>query len=140
MCRDTTVDSHPRPHLSSGVGGLRGLPPLPLASSPPGRWVWSRWREGRRGNSPLPPSRQPRGNAAAQTKLAGGVTDPYSSVYGKASSKDPNFQVDRGQLTFDAEGTEGGRFHSRMAHVPPGPSLEDLQAAEHAGKKGRGGE
>lgn len=31
-------------------------------------------------------------------------------------------QVDRGQLTFDAEGTEGGRFHSRRAHWPGGAS------------------
>jgi hypothetical protein len=29
-----------------------------------------------------------------------------------------DFQVPRGQLTFDAEGTEGGRFHSRKPHVP----------------------
>jgi len=28
---------------------------------------------------------------------------------------------DRGRLTFDAEGTEGGRYHSRKLHVP-GPS------------------
>jgi hypothetical protein len=31
-------------------------------------------------------------------------------------------QVDRGQLTFDAEGNEGGRFHSRRAHWPGGAS------------------
>jgi hypothetical protein len=29
-----------------------------------------------------------------------------------------DFKVPRGQLTFDAEGTEGGPFHSRKAHVP----------------------
>src|SRR5689334_19835604 len=28
---------------------------------------------------------------------------------------------DRGGLTFDSEGTEGGRYHSRTLHVP-GPS------------------
>src|SRR5690606_15881110 len=28
---------------------------------------------------------------------------------------------DRGGLTFDAEGTEGGKYHSRVLHVP-GPS------------------
>jgi len=32
---------------------------------------------------------------------------------------DPNdFVVPRGQLTFDAEGQEGGRWHSRKPHVP----------------------
>lgn len=31
---------------------------------------------------------------------------------------DPDLTVDQGQLTFDAEGTEGGAYHSRIAHVP----------------------
>src|SRR5215212_9727920 len=32
---------------------------------------------------------------------------------------DPNdFVVPRGQLTFDVEGNEGGRWHSRTPHVP----------------------
>lgn len=31
---------------------------------------------------------------------------------------DPDLTVDQGQLTFDAEGTEGGVYHSRSAHVP----------------------
>lgn len=30
------------------------------------------------------------------------------------------FRVSKGQLTFDLEGQEGGRYHSRVAHVPPG--------------------
>ena len=29
-----------------------------------------------------------------------------------------NFKVDRGQLTFDSEGEEGGRLHSRKLRVP----------------------
>lgn len=33
-----------------------------------------------------------------------------------------HFRVPEGQLTFDAEGTEGGRYHSRTAHRPPGAS------------------
>ena len=37
------------------------------------------------------------------------------------TSNDP-FVVARGQLTFDAEGTEGGRFHTRTAHWPGGAS------------------
>ncbi|HWN66614.1 MAG TPA: pesticin C-terminus-like muramidase [Haliangium sp.] len=40
---------------------------------------------------------------------------------GAQAGNDP-LQVDRGQLTFDAEGTEGGRFHSRRAHWPGGVS------------------
>lgn len=36
--------------------------------------------------------------------------------------EDDPFQVARGQLTFDAEGQEGGRFHSRRAHWPGGAS------------------
>lgn len=71
------------------------------------------------------PDLQRWGNAAAQDRLnakkASSVT-PYSDKYGGAAGKGPAFQVDAGQLTFDAEGTEGGRFHSRKAHVPPGPS------------------
>ena len=32
---------------------------------------------------------------------------------------DPNdFVVPRGQITFDVEGNEGGRWHSRTPHVP----------------------
>lgn len=37
---------------------------------------------------------------------------------GPLMAADPDFTVARGQLTFDAEGREGGRFHSRKAHVP----------------------
>lgn len=73
--------------------------------------------------SPAQTVRQPRGNAAAQEALTagkGGET-PYTDTYGKSPSKGA-FRVDAGQLTFDAEGSEGGRFHSREAHVPPGPS------------------
>ncbi|UUO04948.1 peptidoglycan-binding protein [Blastopirellula sp. J2-11] len=40
---------------------------------------------------------------------------------GYAPAEANPFQVERGQLTFDAEGTEGGQFHSRRPHVP-GPT------------------
>ncbi|MFT4975492.1 MAG: LysM repeat protein, partial [Myxococcota bacterium] len=46
---------------------------------------------------------------------------PYSSVYAPDSS-DTSLIVDRGQLTFDAEGTEGGTYHTRTAHWPGGNS------------------
>jgi LysM repeat protein len=38
-----------------------------------------------------------------------------------AAATGGNFQVPRGQVTFDAEGMEGGPFHSRRLHVP-GPT------------------
>lgn len=74
------------------------------------------------GAATAPKATQPRGNAAAQEALRakGGATQPYSSTYG--GRRTGAFAVDAGQLTFDAEGTEGGRFHSRVAHVPPGAS------------------
>lgn len=67
---------------------------------------------------------QLRGNAAAQDRLREHQASqtPYTDTYGKGAPTGPAFRVDEGQLTFDAEGREGGRFHSRKAHVPPGPS------------------
>ncbi|MBI5368008.1 MAG: hypothetical protein HZA54_13290 [Planctomycetes bacterium] len=47
--------------------------------------------------------------------------NPYSTEFGRRSLG-PDFIVERGQLSFDAEGTEGGLFHSRRAHLPPGLS------------------
>lgn len=76
------------------------------------------------GGSSAPRVGQPRGNAAAQEMLKArreASDTPYTDTYGRGNNG-PAFQVDAGQLTFDAEGTEGGRFHSRKAHVPPGPS------------------
>jgi hypothetical protein len=39
----------------------------------------------------------------------------------KPKVEDP-FTVPKGQLTFDAEGTEGGKYHSRKTHWPGGAS------------------
>src|ERR1022692_624266 len=33
-----------------------------------------------------------------------------------------DFKVAKGQLTFDAEGNEGGKYHSRKPHVPSNSS------------------
>lgn len=52
---------------------------------------------------------------AAQDAVEG-AHDPGQA---ERSPPDP-FTVERGQLTFDAEGTEGGPFHTRTAHKPPG--------------------
>ncbi len=39
-----------------------------------------------------------------------------------AQPENDPFKVDQGQLTFDAEGTEGGSYHTRKAHWPGGAS------------------
>ncbi|MFK7928109.1 MAG: SH3 domain-containing protein [Myxococcota bacterium] len=56
--------------------------------------------------------------AAEQTKESEKEEPAQGPV---AESTDP-FVVARGQLTFDAEGTEGGAFHTRTAHWPGGAS------------------
>jgi hypothetical protein len=66
----------------------------------------------------------PQAEAAAKTaKKKNGnpdCTDPEGKCPPK-KSKDP-YKVEKGQLTFDAEGQEGGRYHSRHAHWPGGNS------------------
>lgn len=88
-----------------------------------------------------PQAGHPGGNSAAQEALRAkkASTAPYTDVYGHGSGKGAAFQVDGGQLTFDAEGTEGGRFHSRKSHVPPGPSGVTVgrgyDLGQHTGKQ-----
>ncbi|WP_428263173.1 pesticin C-terminus-like muramidase [Haliangium sp.] len=53
-----------------------------------------------------------------------------------AAENDP-FEVDRGQLTFDAEGQEGGRFHSRTAHWPGGASGVTIGRGYDIGQQSR---
>ncbi|MBP9205537.1 MAG: hypothetical protein KBG28_16320 [Kofleriaceae bacterium] len=64
---------------------------------------------------------EPAAEAAALPPAIEGSTGPYVDRYGSGTAG-PAFQVEAGQLTFDAEGREGGKFHTRVAHVPPGPS------------------
>ena len=52
------------------------------------------------------------GNIATLPPVPGSIPTPTPSP------PESPFVVDRGQLTFNAEGTEGGRFHSRRPHVP----------------------
>lgn len=62
------------------------------------------------------------GNSAVAAMIGGGANSgPYTKKYG-GGSKNANLNVDRGQVTFDAEGNEGGHFHSRTAHWPGGAS------------------
>lgn len=44
------------------------------------------------------------------------------AVAAPAPKADGPFTVQRGQMTFDAEGAEGGKYHSRQAHWPGGAS------------------
>ncbi len=63
----------------------------------------------------------PEGNRDAKpAATAEGATAEGAAAEG-ATTNDP-FKVDQGQLTFDAEGTEGGRYHTRTAHWPGGAS------------------
>ena len=43
----------------------------------------------------------------------------FTALFLTMSIADPNdFVVPRGQITFDVEGNEGGRWHSRTPHLP----------------------
>lgn len=59
----------------------------------------------------------PKATATAEPKKGGPYTDTYAS-----KSTNPDLKVPEGQLTFDAEGTEGGKWHSRTVHWPGGAS------------------
>ncbi|CAB4005152.1 Hypothetical predicted protein [Paramuricea clavata] len=61
------------------------------------------------------PSPQPTNASTPSTTIGCKCAEPPQK---KPVKKDDCFKVNRGQLTFDAEGQEGGRFHSRKLHVP----------------------
>ena len=61
------------------------------------------------------------GTTTEAPKTAAPKSGPYTDTYGKGNT-DARLQVDHGQLTFDAEGTEGGTYHTRTAHWPGGVS------------------
>ena len=54
---------------------------------------------------------------AAEPKKGGPYTDNFAT-----KTTNPDLKVDAGQLTFDAEGTEGGKWHSRVLEWPGGAS------------------
>jgi hypothetical protein len=54
--------------------------------------------------------------------VAAGAGAAAGAMAGQTAGQDTPFNVPQGQLTFDAEGTEGGRYHSRHAHWPGGAS------------------
>lgn len=63
------------------------------------------------------------GSGSCRT-LVGNLNDALAPTPTVAPrSPDPNaFVVSRGQVTFDSEGTEGGKYHSRKLHWPGGAS------------------
>lgn len=69
----------------------------------------------------MPPEAEAAAKQAKQKNGEPECTDPEGKCPPKEENKDP-YKVDRGQLTFDSEGMEGGRYHSRHAHWPGGAS------------------
>jgi hypothetical protein len=58
----------------------------------------------------------------AKKKPATGCDGSYECRRKQMEELLDHYKVPKGQLTFDAEGTEGGRYHSRHAHWPGGKS------------------
>lgn len=58
----------------------------------------------------------------AKKKPAEGCDGSYECRRKQMEELQDPYKVPKGQLTFDAEGTEGGRYHSRRAHWPGGKS------------------
>ncbi len=69
------------------------------------------------------------GGTSSRTGQQGGTS-------GTADTSDP-FTVGNGQLTFDAEGQEGGRYHTRTAHWPGGASGVTIGRGYDLGQRGR---
>lgn len=77
------------------------------------------------GGTPQVQAKDAKAPGAGNWEMTPGLTQAMG-LDGDASAaaqpeNDP-FKVDQGQLTFDAEGTEGGRYHTRTAHWPGGAS------------------
>ena len=60
------------------------------------------------------------GNSLMRQWVAENHEGPYERAYGTPAEE--LLTVPDGQLTFDAEGTEGGVYHSRTPHWPGGGS------------------
>lgn len=81
------------------------------------------------------------GNTMARDWIKSQHQGPYDRKYG-TQNQGENYNVKRGQLTFDSEGTEGGRFHSRTPHLPPGASGVTIgrgfDIGQHTAEQSRG--
>lgn len=62
------------------------------------------------------------GNSVLRGWVADQVEGDYDRDFAEKRDLGADFKVDEGQLTFDAEGTEGGRYHSRTPEWPGGAS------------------
>lgn len=56
------------------------------------------------------------------TTMAKNTADAVDKPTNHTNDTADPFHVDEGQLTFDAEGSEGGKYHTRKAHWPGGAS------------------
>jgi hypothetical protein len=65
----------------------------------------------------MPPQAEAAAKEAKKKSGDSDCKDPEGKCPPKEKSKDP-YKVDRGQMTFDSEGEEGGFYHSRHAHWP----------------------
>lgn len=81
------------------------------------------------------------GNTWLRDLIRRGHRGPYDRNHAPQlpEGADPEqFRVPEGQLTFDAEGTEGGAYHSRTAHRPPGASGVTIGRGYDVGQHGAG--
>lgn len=104
MSSKTPPIPRPRPKREEDAPAWSMLDPRPLDQTPVGL--------SRRGGG---------GNSMLADWIAQEHKGPYDRTYGQQDLGE-SYSVDRGQLTFDAEGMEGGRYHSRTPHVPGGAS------------------
>jgi uncharacterized protein YgiM (DUF1202 family) len=100
-------------HRDQAISGVAGRGGDPRAAQQPGP-----------GKVTLTSMLPVQGAAAPVVQRQQAVAQPQTAAPAGEQAQGDNdpLQVERGQLTFDAEGTEGGRFHSRRAHWPGGAS------------------
>ena len=91
------------------------------ADPPPAEYfeIWHQPKGKRLGLYSEAPTKAKADEVAKALKVPGGTTEVRGPFYRPVpGSKDNPFRVPKGQVTFDSEGTEGGRYHTRTPHVP----------------------
>ena len=91
------------------------------ADPPPAEFfeIWHQPKGKRLGLYSEAPTKAKADEVAKALKVPGGTTEVRGPFFRPVpGSKDNPFRVPKGQVTFDSEGTEGGRYHSRTPHVP----------------------
>lgn len=84
------------------------------------------------------PATTPQGQAL-QGQGTVGNSAVAADISSNTNNKNSGLSVDRGQVTFDAEGNEGGRFHSRTAHWPGGASGVTIGRGYDLGQQSKSG-